>query len=529
MTARPSLELRDIAPASDAGVAQRYDQHGRPIYTFDYPQLVRFMRSQAPVQVIQGPIGSGKSKACNLKAWMVAASQKPGPDGIRHTRGAVIRNTYGELISTTMRTWRDTFPEHLYGNIVMSKPARQIMRPKGTDVDAEVDFIAMDKEDDVKKLMSSEYTWVYINELQFIPKMIFDEVQSRVEMGRYPAMKDGGPTWHGMWCDMNAPADDHFIAVMTGQTEFPEGMSEDDRAAMTWPEEWDFIMQPPGLLDIIGPDGKPSGQYRMNPQAENIKYLAKDAYLKMIRGKTRPWIKTRVLNQIALVIDGDPVWPWFRRETYVAGRAIEPVKGHDLWVALDFGRKPAALIGQFINSRVVILDEMQAYNEGAVTFAPKVKARLSQRYAGFNVRFCGDPKGADKTQNDDRSAYDVWASLDMKVMPAPIKQNLLQPRIEAVEHLGASMYDGKPRLLISPTCRTLIVGMEGRYCYEKKANSEETRAEPKDNNYTHLCDCLQYLVLTMGEGRRMIGLTPIGNLRPVRVYRPKTMRRNVGW
>jgi len=519
--------FRDVAPTDQ--VAQQYDKFNRPIYMFEYPQLVAFMRSTAPVQVIRGPVGSGKSKACNMKAWVIAAAQAPGPDGLRHTRGAVIRNTYGELISTTMRTWRDTFPEHLYGNIVMSKPARQIMRPKGLNVDCEVDFIAMDKEDDVKKLMSSEYTWVYINELQFIPKMIFDEVQSRVEMGRYPAMKDGGPTWHGMWADMNAPADDHFIPMMTGEVEWPEGMSEEDRATLTWPAEWDYIMQPPGLLQIIGADGKPSGQYRMNPAAENIKYLAKDAYLKMIRGKSLPWIKSRVLNQIALVIDGDPVWPWFKRETYVALRAIEPTNGHDLWIALDFGRKPAALIGQFINNRVVILDEMQAYNEGAVTFAPKVKARLTQRYAGFNARFCGDPKGADKTQNDDRSAYDVWSSLGMKVTPAPIKQNLLQPRIEAVEHLGASMYDGKPRLLISPTCRTLIVGCEGRYCYERKANSDETRTEPKDNNYTHLCDCLQYLVLTMGEGRRMIGLEPVGNLKPVRAFRPKTMRRNVGW
>lgn len=498
---------------------------GRPVYKIEYPQLAAFMQSRAPVQVIQGPVGSGKSKVCNLKAWAVAAGQRPGPDGLRHTRGAVIRNTYPELVSTTMRTWKDTFPEELYGRIVMSKPAYQRIRV--FDLDMEIDFLALDKEEDIKKLRSAEYTWAYINELQYIPKVVFDEIQSRIEMGRFPALKDGGPTWHGLWADMNSPDDDHFMAMMTGQTEWPENMPDDERAALVWPKEWDFFMQPPGLTEIIGPDGRPSGEYAPNPEAENAKWLAPNAYMNMIRGKTRPWIKSHVLNQVALVIDGDPVWPWFRRESYVASKVLEPVQGHDIWVAADFGRKPAALFAQFINNRVVVLDEMQAFNEGAVTFAPKVKRRLEQAYRGFRFKVFGDPKGADKTQTDERSAYDVWESHGMKVTPAPVKQNLIQTRIEAVEHLGSSMHDGKPRLLISPRCRTLIVGMEGRYCYEKKQKSDETHTEPKDNNYTHLCDCLQYLVLSMGEGRVMVGLEPIGNVRAVRVYRPRSMRRAV--
>lgn len=505
---------------------QTHDQYGRPIYRLEYPKLVEFFQSMAPVTVIQGPVGSGKSKISNLKAWATAGAQKADRGGIRRTRGAVIRNTYPELVSTTMRTWKDTFPEELYGRIVMSKPAFQRMRVG--DIECEVDFLALDKEDDVKKLRSSEYTWAYINELQYIPKVLFDEIQSRIEMGRFPAMKDGGPTWHGLWADMNAADDDHFIPMMTGQTEWPDNMPEDERASLQWPPEWKFIMQPPGLLEIIGPDNKPSGEYKPNPAAENVKWLADGAYMKMVRGKSRAWIKSHVLNQVALVIDGDPVWPWFRREVYVASRIVEPIVGHDIWVAADFGRKPAALFGQFVNNRVILIDEMQAFNEGAVTFAPKVKRRLEQKYAGFSARFCGDPKGADKTQTDDRSAYDVWASLGMKITPAPVKQNNLQERIEAVEYLGSKMYDGKPRLFISPQCRSLIVGMEGRYCYEKKQNSEETRAEPKDNNYTHLCDCLQYMAITMGEGKRMIGKEPRmpgGPPGGVRVHKPKTMRR----
>src|SRR5579859_6117476 len=135
---------------------QRFDEYGRPIYEIDYPVLARFMQSTAFVQVIRGPVGSGKSKICNIKLYAIASQQKPDRSGIRRTRWGVIRNTYPELTTTTMRTWRDTFPEETYGRIIMSKPAFQ--RIRAGDIQMEVDFLALDKEEDVSKLRSLEYT-----------------------------------------------------------------------------------------------------------------------------------------------------------------------------------------------------------------------------------------------------------------------------------------------------------------------------------------------------------------------------------
>lgn len=514
MTAEP-----DFIPAP----VQRFDQYGRPIYEVDYPVLGQFMMSQARVQVIRGPVGSGKSKLCNLKLYSVASQQAPDRSGIRRTRWGVIRNTYPELITTTMRTWKDTFPESVYGRIIMSKPAFQRIRVG--DIEMEVDFLALDKEDDVSKLRSLEYTGFYVNELQYVPKILFDEMTSRA--GRYPAMKDGGPTWYGVIADMNAPDEDHFIPMMTGEVEWPENMPMDERQALAWPHDWDYFMQPPGMLEVYGADGKTIEGYRDNPDAENVKWLPPGYYRNQIKGKTRAWIKSRVLNKIALVIDGDPVWPWFRREVYVAREALQPVKGHDLYVIADFGRRPAVLIAQEINNRVCVIEEMQDFNASAVTFAPKVKRRLEQRYAGFSLRFFGDPKGADKMQNDDRTAYDIWRANGMDMKPAPVKQNLIHTRIEAVDHLGSTMYDGKPRLLISPVCRTLIIAMEGRYCFEKKrAGDLESKTEPKKDRYSDLADCLQYLAVSMGEGRAMIGMPPVGDVKPARIARPhRTLRR----
>lgn len=501
---------------------QRHDEYGRPIYEIIYPVLGQLMISRAFVQIIRGPVGSAKSKTCNLKIFAISSAQKPGRDGIRRTRWIVVRNTYAELITTTLNTWKETFPEDVYGRIIMSKPIFQRLR--AGDVEMEVYFLALDKDDDVKKLRSLEATGFYINELQFIGKTLFDEMTSRA--GRYPSMVNGGPTWFGVIADMNAPDEDHFIPLMTGEVEWPENMPEDERASLAWPHDWDYFMQPPGLLEIFGPDGKTIEAYRPNPAAENVRYLPAGYYMNQIKGKTRAWIRSRVLNKIALVIDGDPVWPWFRREVYVAGRVLDPIKGHDLYVVADFGRRPAVLISQNINNRVVILEEMQVFNESAVTFAPKVKRHLEQRYPGFKVRFFGDPKGADKMQNDERTAYDIWKANGMPMRPAPVKQNLIQTRIEAVDHLGASMYDGKPRLLISPNCRTLIIAMEGRYCFEKKKSGGEARTEPKKDRYSDLADCLQYMAASMGEGRAMIGLDSAHPLQAARVYQGrKSMRR----
>jgi hypothetical protein len=499
----------------------RTDAAGRTIYEIDGAVLEAFMLSTAPVQVICGPIGSGKSTGCILKCWAIANAQKPGPDGIRRTRVAVVRTTYPELRTTTIRTWLDTFPPDVYGLLKWTQPPSQVVRHG--DVEMTADFLALDDQSDVQKLRSGEYTCFYVNELQFIIKELFDEMTSRA--GRYPAIKDGGPSWHGVIADMNVPDQDHWVALMRGMVPWPEGMLEDERRALTWPAHWDFFMQPPGLLEVRSDDGGVIG-YDQNPNAENLKWLPKDYYGRLIDGKSPAWIKSRVLNQVALVTDGEPVWRAFRRELHVARDVLNPVPGHAIWIGADFGRSPAVLFAQTVNNRVTILDEMQGHNTAATTFAPQVKRRLEQRYPGFSFVAYGDPKGQDKSQTDERTAYDIYRSHGIPMQPSPVKQNLIDTRIEAVEHLLGQLYDGRPRLQISPNCRTLIAGMDGGYCYERKARSAEIKTEPAKNRFSHLADCLQYLAIAMGEGRTMLGLSPLNKLRGMAVYKGrKTMRR----
>ena len=72
-----------------------------------------FMLSDAFVRGIRGPFGSGKSTACVFEIMRRAREQPAGFDGVRRSRWAILRNTYPELRTTTIKTWHQWFPESL--------------------------------------------------------------------------------------------------------------------------------------------------------------------------------------------------------------------------------------------------------------------------------------------------------------------------------------------------------------------------------------------------------------------------------
>ena len=76
------------------------------------PTSAAFHNDKHFVRGLRGPVGCGKSVACTVEIGNKSQEQKPF-NGIRRTRWAVIRNTYNELHTTTLKTWKDWFPEHI--------------------------------------------------------------------------------------------------------------------------------------------------------------------------------------------------------------------------------------------------------------------------------------------------------------------------------------------------------------------------------------------------------------------------------
>lgn len=485
-------------------------------------KLCDFILSNRIVDLILGPLGSGKTHGVCARVMRHIQEQNVSTrDGLRKSRWAIIRNSYPDLKRSTIRTWNELVPEHVYGRMNWSVPPSHRLR--WADISAEIDFLALDKPEDVRKLRSTEYTGIAFNELPFIEKELFDEATSRL---RYPSKDEGGSKWHGIIADGNAPDEDHWTGIITGMVDLPPGLSDEEAAALgKWPAEWGLHIQPPALIEQLDQHGRIVG-YEVNPHAENLENLPPDYYEKQIQGKSKAWIDSRLMVRIALVVDGSPVWPNFRAEVHVANTVLAAHPNYEINVGLDFGRSPAAVFSQSINNRILVLNEMIGSNEGAVSFAPKVKKFLATHFPDHKleqIRFWGDPKGADKTQVDDRTAFDVFAAHGMAVRgPPQLFQNKIEPRVDAVDNALTRMYDGKPCLMLSPVCRTLKVGMAGRYYNEKDENGE---LKPDKKRYSHVCEALQYDVMGMGEGRRMVGRSPLGAVAPARVHRPKTMRR----
>lgn len=473
------------------------DASGRTVYRPDGEVLRSFVADESRVAIIRGPIGSGKSMGSMMRIWRHAMQQVRQRDGVRRSRWAIVRNTYPDLEQSTVKTWLDLFPEGLYGRFIRSKPMKHVIR--AGDVELEAVFLALDTKDDVSKLRSTEWTGVYFNELQYIPKELFDEATTRT--GRYPSVKDGGSHWYGVIADMNAPDEDHWLPMMTGEVPFPEHWSEEERALYRWPSEWAYYLQPPGLIEEMGPDGKTVVAYRPNPYAENLKWLAQ-SYTDQARGKTKPFIDSRLMNRITILVDGDPVWPQFRVETHVAKQELKPIAGHTVYVGLDFGRRPAAVFGQQVNVRWQVLFELQGFDMGAQRFAPMVKRAMETLFPhGTLFRVFGDPKGRDKTQTFETTAYEIFQTHGIRVEPAPVKGNDIRTRIEAVDFVLTQMLDGMPRFLVSPVCRSLKLAMAGKYHWKRA----ESGTEPAKDKWSDISDALQYMILGGGEGRSMIG------------------------
>ena len=80
------------------------------------PTTWKFLADDSFFRGLLGPVGSGKSYACAAEVMLRAAKQPASPkDNIRYSRFVVVRNSYPELRTTTLKTWTELFPESQWG------------------------------------------------------------------------------------------------------------------------------------------------------------------------------------------------------------------------------------------------------------------------------------------------------------------------------------------------------------------------------------------------------------------------------
>ena len=416
---------------------------------------------------------------------MRGAAQEVLTDGRRRTRWGIIRNTYPELKSTTIKTWTDWFPEEVYGPVKYDLPHSHLVRmkdPKLGEIQIEILFFALDQPKDVKKLKSLELTGAWLNEASEISQEAFDMICGRV--GRYPKMIDGGPTWHGVIMDYNPPAPDHWIYSLA-EEETPEG--------------YRFFTQPPAV--IPHPNGpiraKGGARYVENPKAENRQFLPDKYYERFLSGKEDGFIKIFGMGEYGFMQEGRAVYTSYNDQVHYSAEELQVYQNLPLLLFMDFGRNPAVLFAQYTpRGQLRIIDELCAHDRGLVAFIDEMlKPHLAMHYPGMPIKGWGDPAGSWRGDLEERTNYEELHQHKLMLLPAPLPKNDFGPRKMAVDRFLNRMIDGKPAILIGPKAKMVRAGFLGKYRLARAQIPGEInmfKSSPVKNNYSHPHDALQY-------------------------------------
>lgn len=493
---------------------------------------------------IIGPVGSGKSVASMIKPVTIGQEQEPSqPDAhgrrVRKTRGVIIRNTMPELRATTMDTYGRLYPEERCGPIIMRAPAVHMIRQG--DVQIEVNFVALDKPSDVKKLLSLEITWAFVNEGREVPRAVTNRLMERV--GRY-AIEDRPTTWAGVWMDTNAPDTDHWLwkidqepppgwkvwhqppAVLEVERlpdggarvideNFPGLVGQDWRTATVAGREWPVeIMEACDRLWIV------------NPLAENLAALwatNKNAspigpasyYGRNLFGKLVEEIRSYLQGVYSYVADGRRVVPNYSPQTH-SRQSIEALPEEDLVLACDIGGgtlQPSAIILQrHPRGPVLALSEVVCSDMGIHRFGEMVMQHLQERYpahvsAGRFGRLIGDPAGTGRDEIFEVAAFDyLRKEFGFQTEGAPTQD--IAYRVQSIVKACGRLLEGVPGLLVSRSgCPTLHKGLAAAWIYKRLrvAGDERYADKPLKNDYSHPCDALGYGLLGLGEYDALAG------------------------
>ena len=87
------------------------------------------------------------------------------------------------------------------------------------------------------------------------------------------------------------------------------------------------------------------------------------------------------MNRLGTINEGKPVYPMWVTDTHISKEEIPVAAGLPVYVGLDFGLTPAAVFGQCVRGRWLILQEIVAFDMGIVRFAELLRQEIATRYS----------------------------------------------------------------------------------------------------------------------------------------------------
>ncbi len=440
------------------------------------PTGAKFLASRKYIKLAMGPVGGGKSTMAFIDLLNRSFDQAPF-NGVRRTKHAILRNTAAQLKATVkplIDQWMVTLPPTPMGQWRLTENTFEIRVriPDGTIVHTEFVMVHADTPDDVRRLLSAEYSSAWVEEAREVDPEVFAGLQGRV--GRFPSKVAGGVTYPGVICSTNPPPMGGF---------WHEFITDP-------PQNAEIFIQPSAILD----DGS------INPEAENLQFLDDAYYDNLIAANTDAWVDVYLRNNFGPGDMGQPVFKAsFKKSFHVADKPLSAVlqSVNPLIIGMDNGlQSAAAVMQQDMKGRVNVLAEAYVPHDqtmGVESFLdrlliPKLTAKFPQ-FRKDNIVFVMDPACWQRSQVDEKTIAMAVQQRGYRAVKA--STNDPERRVQAVEGLFTRQIDGEAGLLIDPECLHLIQALDWGYRY-KKAGHGLVSTQFDKTHHSHMAEGFQY-------------------------------------
>ncbi|MFA5695912.1 MAG: hypothetical protein WC917_00400 [Bacilli bacterium] len=445
-----------------------------------------FHRLNDRVRVVRGHVGSGKSTMMCAEIVFRAVKMAACRDGIKRSRWAIVRNTYGDLAKTTLTTWKMWFSnlgsmrwregksftiEHKFTVIIKEGDTESKHQ-----VEMELLPIALDNVADVTKhLKSLEVTGVFLNEMSELNRMVLDFF-SGGRLPRFPSLKDMPDDvtyWCGIFADTNPPEVESWIYKLF---------------EVEKPPEYTMLCQPPAVL-------RQGDKYIINPEAEHLKFIlnCEEEYIKMTWGKDEAFIRVYLMGEYGTLSNQKRVYYGYNDNIHSSNNINIDFKS-PLIIGADLGTvAPAIGIAQMQGAQLVGIKEFCGeFTTIRELCHDAVMPWLHENCKGMRI---------DAVIYDPADTYDGAEQLRefFGIAVRPAITNSVVLRIDAVSLRLAQLTKGQPAIIFSRSgCPQTRKGFNGKYYYRRVQVIGEDRYtdEPhKIHPFSDIHDSWQYIAL----------------------------------
>ncbi len=187
---------------------------------------------------------------------------------------------------------------------------------------------------------------------------------------------------------------------------------------------------------------------------------------------------------------------------HVSHEELWPIKNQPLIIGIAIiNTTPCAVIGQMTaRGQLRIIEEVIVEDMGVSQFAKsKLRPMLSGKYRGLKYSLISfrDRTSTRTTDTDERLILDEMEAAGFDI--DSVNSDLLGRRLEAVRWFLGALTDGRPSIIVSPTCTTICDGFLGGYQYKRliqqDGDDERFTPDPDKNKYVKPHEALQYLCM----------------------------------